>query len=61
MLGTILLTTAVFGSILGPLAISFWYTLAGPVIVDRADQDTVTLDRVRTAYFEAAGIPLPDK
>jgi hypothetical protein len=57
--GTILLTAAVVGTVAVPLGLSFWYVLAGPVIVDRVGQDMVVLDRVRTAYFERAGIPLP--
>ena len=59
VLGTIVLTAAVVGTVAGPLGLSFWYVLAGPVIVDRVGQDTVVLDRVRAAYFERARIPLP--
>lgn len=39
-----------------PLALAFWYVLAGPVIVDRATESTVVLDRVRQAYFDATGL-----
>ena len=55
-LGTVLLLAAVLGTVLLPIALSFWYIFAGPVIVDRVTEDTVVLDRVRTAYFTAAGI-----
>ena len=54
--GTALLTAALLATVGLPLALSFWYALAGPVIVDRVTEDEVILDRVRSAYFEAAGV-----
>lgn len=47
---------ATAGTALLTLALSFGYVLAGPVIVDRVGPDTATLDRVREAYFRAAGV-----
>jgi hypothetical protein len=54
-----LLGLALVSAIAGPILISLWYTLAGPVIVDRVTQDTAVLDRVRQPYFDATGIPTP--
>jgi hypothetical protein len=51
-----LILTAIFATVVLPLALSFWYTFAGPVIVDRVTAETVILDRVRPAYFEATGL-----
>ena len=55
-LATVLLTTALLTSIGGPIALSLWYCLAGPVIVDRVTPEAVILDRVRPAYFAATGL-----
>jgi len=46
---------SVFASVLLPLALSAWYAFGGPVIADRVTEDTVVLDRVRQAYFDATG------
>jgi hypothetical protein len=54
-LAVTLVVTAVFSSVLLPIALSVWYVFAGPVTVERVTQDAVVLDRVRQAYFEAAG------
>ncbi|MBN9520768.1 hypothetical protein J0H58_19990 [bacterium] len=54
-LAVTLILTAVLSTVLLPVAISFWYALAGPVIVDRVTESTVVLDRVRQAYFDATG------
>lgn len=54
-----LLGLALVASIAGPILLSLWYSLAGPVIVDRVTQDTAVLDRVRLPYFDATGIPVP--
>lgn len=54
-----LLGLALVASIAGPIVLSLWYCLAGPVIVDRVTQDTAVLDRVRLPYFDATGIPVP--
>lgn len=54
-LATVLLTSAIIATIVLPLGLAFWYTLAGPVIVDRVTPDAVILDRVRPAYFTATG------
>jgi len=51
-----LLITAVFASVVLPLALSAWYAIAGPVIADRVTPDTVVLDRVRQAYFDVTGL-----
>lgn len=59
-LAEFLMLATVGSTILLPLALAFWYTLAGPVIVDRATADGVILDRVRSAYFAATGIPPHD-
>ena len=50
-----LVITAIFATILLPIALSLWYTLAGPVIVDRVTENEVVLDRVRQSYFDATG------
>jgi hypothetical protein len=54
-LATVLLTSAIIATIAFPIGLSFWYTLAGPVIVDRVTPDAAILDRVRPAYFTATG------
>jgi hypothetical protein len=46
---------AVFATVLVPRGLSAWYAFGGPVITDRTTEDTVVLDRVRQAYFEAIG------
>lgn len=46
---------AIFASVVLPLALSAWYAFGGPVIADRVTEDTVVLDRVRQAYFDATG------
>jgi hypothetical protein len=55
-LATALLTTAIFATILLPIALSLWYCFAGPVIVDRVTPEAVILDRIRPAYFAATGL-----
>jgi hypothetical protein len=50
-----LIIGAAFASVLLPLALSAWYAFGGPVIADRVTEDTVVLDRVRQAYFDAIG------
>jgi hypothetical protein len=52
-LSTLLLSTTVLLTFGGPLGISFWYVLAGPVLVDRVGENEVVLDRIRSTYFEA--------
>jgi hypothetical protein len=54
-LAVALIIGAVFATVLMPLGLSAWYTFGGPVIADRVTEDTVVLDRVRTAYFDATG------
>jgi hypothetical protein len=54
-LAVALIIGAVFASVLLPLALSAWYAFGGPVIADRVTEDTVVLDRVRQAYFDATG------
>lgn len=44
---------AVFATILLPLGMGIVRFLYGPVIVDRVTENTVVLDRVRQAYFDA--------
>lgn len=53
-----LIGLALVSTVAGPILLSFWYSLAGPVIVDRVTQDTAVLDRVRQPYFDATGIPV---
>lgn len=55
-LAVALVIGASFASVLLPLALSVWYTFAGPVIADRVTEDAVVLDRVRPAYFDATGL-----
>jgi hypothetical protein len=55
-----LVMTAVFATILLPLGVGTVRFLHGPVIVDRVTEDTVVLDRVRQAYFDAAGLKSED-
>lgn len=54
-LAVALVLAAVLATVLAPTAIAAWYALAGPVVVDRVTEDAVVLDRVRRAYFAAAG------
>jgi hypothetical protein len=54
-LAVVLMIGAVFATVLVPLGISAWYAFGGPVIADRTTEDTVVLDRVRQAYFDATG------
>lgn len=54
-LAVVLLIGAVFATVLVPLGLSAWYAFGGPVIADRTTEDTVVLDRVRQAYFDAVG------
>jgi hypothetical protein len=54
-LAVVLMTGAVFATVLVPLGLSAWYAFGGPVIADRTTEDTVVLDRVRQAYFDAIG------
>lgn len=54
-LAAALIIGAIFASVLLPLALSVWYAFGGPVIADRVTEDTVVLDRVRHAYFDATG------
>lgn len=56
ILSTTLLTTAILATILLPIALSLWYCLAGPVVVDRVTPEVVVLDRIRPAYFAATGL-----
>lgn len=52
---TALILTALALSVALPIALSFWYCLCGPVIVDRVGENEVVLDRVRQAYFDVTG------
>lgn len=54
-LAVALLIGAVFASVLLPLGLAAWYAFGGPVVADRVTEDTVVLDRVRQAYFDATG------
>ena len=54
-LAVTLIIGAVFASVLLPLGLSAWYAFGGPVTADRTTEDTVVLDRVRQAYFDATG------
>jgi hypothetical protein len=58
-LAVTLMLTAVFATVLLPVAFGIWRFVAGPVIVDRVTEQGVVLDRVRPAYFAATGQP-PD-
>lgn len=55
-LATALITSAVIATVALPVGLSLWYTLAGPVIVDRVTPEAAVLDRVRPAYFTATGL-----
>jgi hypothetical protein len=52
----VLVMTAIFATILLPMAVGTLRFLYGPVVVDRVTESTVVLDRVRQAYFEATGL-----
>ncbi len=54
--GAALIVAALLATVVGPIGLAVWYTLAGPVIVDRVTRDAVVLDRVRPAYFTASGL-----
>ncbi|VTR96741.1 unnamed protein product [Gemmata massiliana] len=54
-LAVTLVITAIFSTVLLPLALSIWYVFAGPVLVDRVTEKEVVLDRVRQPYFDATG------
>lgn len=51
-----LMVTAILATILLPLAVGTLRFLHGPVIVDQVTENTVALDRVRQAYFDATGL-----
>ena len=55
-----LVVTAILATILLPMGVGTLRFLYGPVIVDRTTEDTVVLDRVRRAYFDATGVEPTD-
>lgn len=56
-----LVTATTFATVLLPLGVGTVRFFHGPVIIERVTEDAVVLDRVRRAYFDAAGLTPQDR